>query len=456
MAQFAPLAVPAAGAAGSAAMAAGKVAVKVAQAAKAGTIAVEKSMSAGFDIGAELLKKSKPGEFQKNISEKLTAAAGSGDGLIANTIRVAAAYERFHYQLLDRLHPTDNLIDGKAKQTLNMFKKLTDEVRRYFCNFFAKLFAESGDQLKLLIIKTVQKMSQQTITIKDYLEPGIKSVIFKMLSDERTKEKIMNILRGDCLEPEIEKDTPTTIIKGGAGPGRGIPSAFNKAKSNPGAGSVSNHGAGSVSNPGSGSVSNKVSSASKRIGDTISNVADRVTSAASSFNSSMNTASSKTQGPPGVPLLEITYLDTPDRLKSFICDSFQRMFTDRIVNIKSLILTNLETLIQKSEELKQKNRELTIKIIDEIFDSPKTKYEFLLHLSGGCAIPRNHESFIYKEKALSQEEQKKRELQQERNPFFMLGKLADRKFPVTKGGGNNSYTFKHHKSSGARITYRKY
>ena len=120
-------------------------------------------------------------------------------------------------------------------------------------------------------------------------------------------------------------------------------------------------------------------------------------------------------------------------------------------------MTNLETLIQKSEDLKQKNRALTIKIIDEIFDSPKTKYEFLLHLSGGCAIPRNPDSYIYQERALSQEEQKKKELRGERNPLFMLDKLKDRQFPVTKGGsGGNSHTFKHHKSSGARITYRKY
>jgi hypothetical protein len=150
------------------------------------------------------------------------------------------------------------------------------------------------------------------------------------------------------------------------------------------------------------------------------------------------------------------------------------MFTDRIVSIKSLILTNLETLIQKSEELKKKNRELTIKIIDEIFDSPKTKYEFLLHLSGGCAIPRNPDSYIFQERAVSKEEQKKRELQAERNPLFLLDKLKDRQFPVTKGGGGgcgnaysegrrrspeeygNSHTFKHQKVSNARITYRKY
>jgi len=433
MAQFAPLAVPAAMATGNAAVAAGKTAVKVAQAAKAVTISAEKSVSAGFDLGTELLKKSRPEDLAKAIPQKLTEAAGSGDGLVANTLRVAASYERFHYQLLERLHPTDNLIDGKAKQTLNLFKKLTDEVKRYFCNFFAKLFAESGEQLKALIIKTVQKMSQQTITIKDYLEPGIKSVIFQMLSDERTKEKIVNIFRGDCLESEIEKDTPITIIKGGA-PGS-ISKAFNKVK---------------ATTPVVAAVSNRVSSVTNKV----TGIANRATSA---VNSVTNAVASRPQGPPGVPLLEISYLDTPDRLKSFICDSFQRMFTDRIVSIKSLILTNLETLIQKSEELKQKNRALTIKIIDEIFDSPKTKYEFLLHLSGGCAIPRNPDSYIYKEKALSQEEKKKRELQQERNPLFMLDKLKDRQFPVTKGGGgSNSHTFKHHKSSGARITYRKY
>uniref|UniRef100_A0A6C0HVG4 Uncharacterized protein n=1 Tax=viral metagenome TaxID=1070528 RepID=A0A6C0HVG4_9ZZZZ len=455
MAQFAPLAaVPAAAVAtGNAAMAAGQAAVKVAQVAKAVTISAEKSVSAGFDLGTELLKKSRPEDMAKAIPQKLTEAAGSGDGLVANTLRVAASYERFHYQLLDRLHPTDNLIDGKAKQTLNLFIKLTDEVKRYFCNFFAKLFAESGEQLKDLIIKTVQKMSKQTIIIKDYLEPGIKSVIFQMLSDERTKEKIVNIFRGDCLESVIEKDTPITIMKGGKGT---ISTAFNKLKS---------------TTPIVTSMSNKVSSVADKVKNFTVPIANSATSA---LNSVTNAVASKPQGPPGVPLLEISYLDTPDRLKSFICDSFQRMFTDRIVSIKSLILTNLETLIQKSEELKKKNRELTIKIIDEIFDSPKTKYEFLLHLSGGCAIPRNPDSYIFQERAVSKEEQKKRELQAERNPLFLLDKLKDRQFPVTKGGGGgcgnaysegrrrspeeygNSHTFKHQKVSNARITYRKY
>ena len=120
---------------------------------------------------------------------------------------------------------------------------------------------------------------------------------------------------------------------------------------------------------------------------------------------------------------------------------------------------------QVEQELKRKKRELEKK--KKVLEKNMTENH---HLETICSDYKNYFDNII--------EQKKKELRGERNPLFMLDKLKDRQFPVTKGGSGqraeslqqltrqvaslpnefsgNSHTFKHHKSSGARITYRKY
>ena len=419
--------------------AAGKAA---ASAAKGMTISAQKMAAQGFDIGTEILKAS-PADFKKHASEMLDKAAGSGDGLIANTIRVTASYERFHYQLMERLHPTDNLVNATSKQIFNMFKELTDKVKIYFCSFFKQLYAENGEQLRFLIIKTIQKMSQQPIMIKDYLEPSIKMVILNVLSDNHTKTEIMNLLRGDCLQPEKLPEEPIQIVTGG-----NMASAMvQKAKN------LTNTAKTAAKNK-INDIKQKASSTSAMdVADKASSMADKASSMTKSIPSSSSSFPSQGTGP--VPLVEISYLDTPDRLKSFICDSFQRMFTDRTLSIKGLVLTNLETLVQNSEEIKKRNVDIIIKIIDEMFDNPLTKEEFIHHLSGGCSVPRKPPLYIHADKELTPEEQKKKEMQGERDPFFMMKKLSSRKFPIALGGKSsrnskknprkNTYIY-HHKT----------
>jgi len=432
-------------AAGQGAIAAGKVAAKVATDV---AITGEKMAAQGFDIGAEMLK-SGPGDYKKNMSGILDRAAGNGDGLIANTIRTAASYERFHYQLTQRLHPTDNLINANTKQTLNMFKELTDQVKNYFCGFFKQLYAENGEQLRFLIIKTIQKMSQQPIMIKDYMEPSIKMIILEILSDKHTKNEIMTLLRGDCLQPEKTRNEPLEIITGGGLAKSLISRAKTSAKDM--ANDAKTSAKDMVKDAKEKALSTTASDVADKASSVASSVADKASSMAKSIPSSTTSSSQGTTGP--VPMVEISYLDTPDRLKSFICDSFQRMFTDRSLSVKGLILSNLETLVQNSEEIKKKNYDIIIKIIDEMFDNPKTKEEFIRHLSGGCSVPRIPQLYVHTDKKLTLNEQKKKEFQEGHDPLFMMKKLSERKFPVALGGTSNSskknkrnHTGVHHKT----------
>ena len=427
-------------AAGQGAIAAGKVAAKVATDV---AITGEKMAAQGFDIGAEMLK-SGPGDFKKNMSGMLDKAAGSGDGLIANTIRTAAAYERFHYQLTERLHPTDNLINATTKQTLNMFKELTDQVKNYFCGFFKQLYAENGEQLRFLIIKTIQKMSQQPIMIKDYIEPSIKMIILEILSDKHTKNEIMTLLRGDCLQPEKQKNEPLEIITGGAGGAAILKNLTSSAKTS----------AKGMVNDAKTAAKDKLNETKEKVlSTTASDVSEKASSLAnkaSSFAKSLpsSTPSSGTTGP--VPMIEISYLDTPDRLKSFICDSFQRMFTDRGLSVKGLILSNLETLVENSEDIKKRNYDIIIKIIDEMFDNPKTKEEFIRHLSGGCSVPRIPQLYVHSDKKLTPEEQHKKELQEGSDPLLIMKKMSERKFPVALGGTSK----KKHKRNNSNLHHK--
>ena len=367
----------------------------------------------------------------------LDKAAGSGDGLIANTIRTAAAYERFHYQLTERLHPTDNLINATTKQTLNMFKELTDQVKNYFCGFFKQLYAENGEQLRFLIIKTIQKMSQQPIMIKDYIEPSIKMIILEILSDKHTKNEIMTLLRGDCLQHEKQKNEPLEIITGGAGGAAILKNLTSSAKTS----------AKDMVNDAKTAAKDKLNETKEKVlSTTASDVSEKASSLAKSLPSS-----SPSSGTPGqVPLIEISYLDTPDRLKSFICDSFQRMFTDRSLSVKGLILSNLETLVENSEDIKKRNYDIIIKIIDEMFDNPKTKEEFIRHLSGGCSVPRIPQLYVHSDKKLTPEEQHKKELQEESDPLLMMKKMGERKFPVALGGTSK----KKHKRNNSNLHHK--
>jgi hypothetical protein len=89
--------------------------------------------------------------------------------------------------------------------------------------------------------------------------------------------------------------------------------------------------------------------------------------------------------------------------------------------------------VQNSEEIKERNFKIIIKIIDEMFDNPRTKEEFIHHLSGGCSIPRKPKMYTYAKKPMTPIE-KKKELGKERTPFFLFKNMGKRKIPVMMGG----------------------
>ena len=116
-------------------------------------------------------------------------------------------------------------------------------------------------------------------------------------------------------------------------------------------------------------------------------------------------------------------------------------------DVKGLILSNLETLVENSEDIKKRNYDIIIKIIDEMFDNPKTKEEFIRHLSGGCSVPRIPQLYVHSDKKMTPEEQHKKELQEGSDPLLMMKKMGERKFPVALGGSSNNSSKKNKRNN---------
>ena len=107
------------------------------------------------------------------------------------------------------------------------------------------------------------------------------------------------------------------------------------------------------------------------------------------------------------PFIEIDYMDTGDNLKKFICDAYQRMFTDKWHSLVDVALTTVEGAMRSNEQIKRMNQTTINLVIDQIFDSPLTQEEFVRHLSGGCAIPRQAREFIFRPGSMSSSDEKR-------------------------------------------------
>lgn len=363
------------------------------------TVEGEAMAEAGLKTATEIVK-IRPEDLKAQLPNLLDKAA-EGDDAISGAIRVIAAYERFHLAALERLHPTDNLLNGKGNQAsllAEMFKELSFQMKVYFCSMFQKVFSQSGEQLKQIIVNTVNETLEQRKTIKEVIENGIHTIIHEMLGNERTKEASMKYLRGDCLVMEFEsrETRPITVISGGAG-------ASNLLKGLSGA----------AKNIDVDKLSKNVSKVSENV-DKMSDVSSKM----SNISSKMPNISSKMPSmPPQVttpvgdkgptPFIEIDYMDTPDKLKKFICDAYQRMFTDKWHSLMDVALTTIEGAMRNNEEIKRMNQATIRGIIDQIFESPQTKEEFIRHLSGGCAVPRKPQEYIFKPKNMPASSQQK-------------------------------------------------
>lgn len=351
------------------------------------TVEGEAMAESGLNTATEIVK-IRPEDLKAQLPNLLDKAA-EGDDAISGAIRVVAAYERFHLAALERLHPTDNLLNGKGGQAsllAQMYKELAFQMKVYFCTMFQKVFSQSGDQLKQIIVNTVNETLEQRKIVKEVIEGGIHTIIHKMLGDERTRDACLKYLRGDCLVMDLDsKETqPITVIRGGAPSG---PASAGPPPPPP------------VTTP---------------IGD---------------------------KGP--TPFIEIDYMDTPDNLKKFICDAYQRMFTDKWNSLIDVALTTIEGAMRNNEQIKRMNQATINLVIDKIFESPQTKEEFVRHLSGGCAIPRQAREFIFKPgMSASEQRQDRNKVESPTDVFTKYMVPSNSGSNIRRGGGRRNMTRK--------------
>uniref|UniRef100_A0A6C0EN28 Uncharacterized protein n=1 Tax=viral metagenome TaxID=1070528 RepID=A0A6C0EN28_9ZZZZ len=294
----------------------------------------ENATAQGINVATEVIKHSRPEDLKKNLPKMLSNVQGNDP--FSGAIRVMGAYEGMHEALKERMHPTDNLLNGTNSSLIgDMFKELAYQIHLYFCNEFSRMFQQHGQKLKEVIVNTVRRMLQETNIVQEYVIPGLRSVIRRLLESPETQSMVLKHLRGPCYIPETavpvgEPGTP--FFRGGDGPApaptapRPVPAPTPAPAPTP-------------------------------------------TSA------------------PLTPLVEIDYMDSPDQLKQFICNAYQRMFVDQWSSIRAVTMTSIEGMIREDPVIRDLNRKLVIDIINVAFDAPSTKAEFVRYLSGGCAIP---------------------------------------------------------------------
>ena len=389
MAQFAAV-----GAAGVAGMAMAQQGLDMA-------IQAEDATAAGFNVAADIVS-IRPEDLKKRIPQMLNP---QGNDPMSGAIRILGAYERFHAAAAERLHPTDNLINPTYDSLLGeMYKELAFQVQVYFCNMFYRMFQQSGEQLKMVMIQTVRETLQQKGTIQEYLIPGVRNMVLRIMERPETRTAVLRHLRGPCYIPETIQDAddvekPATIFTGGgAAPSRAAPPSRTGAGAGKG-----------MATPKGETVANTALAAATMMpaagpggGRPPAPPGGRPPGGGGGGGDQdrQNRAPQQQQQPPPAgpppsnnntpptPLVQLDFMKSPEALKAFLCDSYKRMFTDSWSSIRAIVITNIESMIRDNKEIQALNRKITMDLIDIMFNNPNTRIAFLRHLTGGCAIPK--------------------------------------------------------------------
>lgn len=325
----------------------------------------EDAVTAGFDTATSIVA-TRPEDWKQKIPELLNP---KGDDPMSGAIRMVGAYERFHAAAAERLHPTDNLLNGRnSTMTGILYKQLALQIRAKFCNSISRMYKENGKALQEVIRVTLMELLTKEATISEYLIPGIRNIVSRIISAPRTKLLLAKHLRGECYDSS--RDPPKQVIVGGDGDGK------------PPAADVPIQAAQPIQavQPNQAAPSTQAATPPKAPAPPKAATPPKAPAPAPR---PLPSAPPSPSGAP-TPYVEI---DFPENMKSVVCDMYKMMFDDHWHKIRAVINTKVEESIRDNDNLVSLNRTTIKSLLDLIFSSAAMKDDMLRLLTGGCAKP---------------------------------------------------------------------